>query len=263
MAEVCKTHDVISFETEEGIEAGQRLWLCRRAAFGAMARLDTDVYIVDGCVPRTQLPEALRRVDGYRRALRSADRQRGARRRRQPAPVDSLQQAPAPATSNGCWRPGREILEACVELGGSITGEHGVGMEKQNEMTLMFTPTELQVMRRIKLAHDPDDLCNPKKIFPLMHAGRGRLMTPSPTALHNRLTALLGAENAWMDEPAIAGYRCGVAASGGRGGAVYGRAGRRASGTRIARKAGRGTVGTWHADAPGIAAGRIRRGSVA
>ena len=62
---------------------------------------------------------------------------------------------------------GREILEACVELGGSITGEHGVGMEKQNEMTLMFTPAELQVMRRIKLVHDPDDLCNPKKIFPL------------------------------------------------------------------------------------------------
>ncbi len=55
----------------------------------------------------------------------------------------------------------------CVELGGSITGEHGVGVEKQEEMPLMYTETELDVMRRIKLAHDPADLCNPKKIFPL------------------------------------------------------------------------------------------------
>jgi glycolate oxidase len=52
-------------------------------------------------------------------------------------------------------------------LGGSITGEHGVGIEKQEEMRLMYTDTELEVMRRIKLAHDPADLCNPKKIFPL------------------------------------------------------------------------------------------------
>ena len=62
---------------------------------------------------------------------------------------------------------GRDILALCVELGGSITGEHGVGMEKQNEMPLMFSPTDLEVMRRIKLAHDPADLCNPRKIFPL------------------------------------------------------------------------------------------------
>ena len=60
----------------------------------------------------------------------------------------------------------------CVELGGSITGEHGVGLEKQNDMPLMFSDTELEVMRRIKLAHDAADLCNPKKIFPLsMWAG--------------------------------------------------------------------------------------------
>lgn len=55
----------------------------------------------------------------------------------------------------------------CVELGGSITGEHGVGMEKQNDMPLMFSDVDLEVMRRIKRAHDPHDLCNPRKIFPL------------------------------------------------------------------------------------------------
>ena len=166
VADICKAHEVISFETEEGIEAGQRLWLCRRAAFGAMARLDTDVYIVDGCVPRTRLPEALRRVTAIaeRYSLPIVNVAHAGDGNLHPSiPFNRRREGDI----DRVLKAGREILEACVELGGSITGEHGVGMEKQNEMTLMFTPTELQVMRRIKLAHDPDDLCNPRKIFPL------------------------------------------------------------------------------------------------
>ena len=166
VAEVCRKHDVISIESEEGIEAGQRLWLCRRAAFGAMARLDTDVYIVDGCVPRTLLPEALRRVTAIaeRYDLPIVNVAHAGDGNLHPSIPFNRRRA---GDIDRVLKAGREILEACVELGGSITGEHGVGMEKQNEMTLMFTPTELQVMRRIKLAHDPDDLCNPRKIFPL------------------------------------------------------------------------------------------------
>jgi glycolate oxidase len=72
----------------------------------------------------------------------------------------------APGETDRVLQAGREILQVCVELGGSITGEHGVGVEKQNEMPLMFSDIELEVMRRLKLAHDPADLCNPHKIFP-------------------------------------------------------------------------------------------------
>jgi glycolate oxidase len=166
VAEICQAHDVISIDTADSAEASARLWLSRRAAFGAMARLGTHCYIVDGCVPRTLLPEALRRVMaiGERHGLHIANLAHAGDGNLHPAiPFNKRE----PGATERVLQAGREILEACVELGGSITGEHGVGMEKQNDMCLMFSATDLEVMHRIKLAHDPADLCNPKKIFPL------------------------------------------------------------------------------------------------
>lgn len=166
IAAFCREHDVISIETAESAEAAARLWLSRRAAFGAMARLGSHCYIVDGCVPRTKLPEALRRVTaiGARYNLRIANLAHAGDGNLHPAiPFNKHD----PRETALVLQAGRDILEVCVELGGSITGEHGVGMEKQNDMPLMFSSTDLEVMRRIKLAHDPADLCNPKKIFPL------------------------------------------------------------------------------------------------
>ena len=162
----CREHDVISLDTAESAEAAARLWLSRRAAFGAMARLGSHCYIVDGCVPRTKLPEALRRVTavGARYNLRIANLAHAGDGNLHPAiPFNKHD----PRETALVLQAGRDILAVCVELGGSITGEHGVGMEKQNDMPLMFSPIDLEVMRRIKLAHDPADLCNPKKIFPL------------------------------------------------------------------------------------------------
>jgi len=162
----CREHEVIAIETAESAEAAARLWLSRRAAFGAMARLGSHCYIVDGCVPRTRLPEALRRVlaigAGYN--LRIANLAHAGDGNLHPAiPFNKHD----PRETALVLQAGRDILAVCVELGGSITGEHGVGMEKQNDMPLMFSPTDLEVMYRIKLAHDPADLCNPRKIFPL------------------------------------------------------------------------------------------------
>jgi len=162
----CREHEVIAIETAESAEAAARLWLSRRAAFGAMARLGSHCYIVDGCVPRTRLPEALRRVlaIGARYNLRIANLAHAGDGNLHPAiPFNKHD----PRETALVLQAGRDILAVCVELGGSITGEHGVGMEKQNDMPLMFSPTDLEVMYRIKLAHDPDDLCNPRKIFPL------------------------------------------------------------------------------------------------
>jgi glycolate oxidase len=166
VAEICKANDVISIETAETAEDSARVWLSRRAAFGAMARLDTHCYIVDGCVPRTKLPEALRRVVaiGERHGLPIVNLAHAGDGNLHPGLPFNKER---PGETERVLQAGRDILKVCVELGGSITGEHGVGIEKQEEMPLMFTPTELEVMRRIKLAHDPADLCNPKKIFPL------------------------------------------------------------------------------------------------
>jgi glycolate oxidase len=166
VAQMCKANDVISIATAKTAEESARLWLSRRSAFGAMARLATDCYIVDGCVPRTRLPEALRRVSaiGARHGLQIVNLAHAGDGNLHPGIPFNKQ---APGETERVLQAGREILEVCVELGGSITGEHGVGIEKQNDMPLMFSDTELEVMRRIKLAHDPADLCNPKKIFPL------------------------------------------------------------------------------------------------
>ncbi|MGE3535885.1 MAG: FAD-binding oxidoreductase [Candidatus Tectimicrobiota bacterium] len=166
VAALCREHDVISIETAETAAAAARLWLSRRAAFGAMARLASDCYIVDGCVPRTQLPEALRRVSaiGVRYGLRIANMAHAGDGNLHPCiPFHKRD----PEETARVLQAGHDILAVCVELGGSITGEHGVGMEKQEAMPLMFSDTDLEVMRRIKLAHDPADLCNPRKIFPL------------------------------------------------------------------------------------------------
>jgi len=166
IAAFCREHDVISIETAETAAAAARVWLSRRAAFGAMARLASHCYIVDGCVPRTKLPEALRRVTaiGAQYGLRIANIAHAGDGNLHPSIPFNRHD---PRETAIVLQAGRDILALCVELGGSITGEHGVGMEKQNEMPLMFSPTDLEVMRRIKLAHDPADLCNPKKIFPL------------------------------------------------------------------------------------------------
>ncbi len=166
IAQRCKANDVISIETAATAEESARLWLSRRAAFGAMARLATHSYIVDGCVPRTKLPEALRRVYaiGARHGLAIVNLAHAGDGNLHPSIPFNMRQE---GETEKVLQAGREILEVCVELGGSITGEHGVGVEKQNEMPLMFSDRELEVMRRIKLAHDPVDLCNPKKIFPL------------------------------------------------------------------------------------------------
>jgi len=166
VAQICKANDVISIATAQTAEDSARLWLSRRAAFGALARLATHAYIVDGCVPRTRLPEALRRVSaiGAHYGLQIANLAHAGDGNLHPSIPFNKER---PGETERVLQAGRDILEVCVALGGSITGEHGVGIEKQNDMPLMFSATDLEVMRRIKLAHDPADLCNPKKIFPL------------------------------------------------------------------------------------------------
>jgi glycolate oxidase len=143
-----------------------RLWAGRKGAFAAMGRLSADYYVQDGVIPRTRLPEILRHCadvgarygfrianvfhagDGNLHPLILFDGSKG-----QPE-VDRVKQA------------GREILEACLDVGGSITGEHGVGMEKDCFLPLQYSPTDLAAMRRVRDAFDPEGLSNPGKIFP-------------------------------------------------------------------------------------------------
>jgi len=143
----------------------QRFWRARKGAFGAMGRLAPDLYVHDAVVPRTKLPEVLARVCeiGDRHGLRLSNvfhagdgnlHPNISFDRRDP---DELRRVLA---------AGEEILRACVEAGGVISGEHGIGTEKQDFMGLVFGEDDLAAMRRLRDAFDPALRCNPGKIFP-------------------------------------------------------------------------------------------------
>jgi glycolate dehydrogenase FAD-linked subunit len=165
IADICQRHAVVEIRTATTAEEAARIWLSRRAAYGALARLAPTCYIVDGCVPRTKLPEALARtIDiGTRYGLMVANIAHAGDGNLHPAIPFDINDPDACQRVMAC---GRDILRMCADLGGTITGEHGVGIEKQNEMPFVFSPTDLAVMHRVKAVIDPDNLCNPGKIFP-------------------------------------------------------------------------------------------------
>ncbi|HSF32763.1 MAG TPA: FAD-linked oxidase C-terminal domain-containing protein [Candidatus Tectomicrobia bacterium] len=165
VADICQQHSVVEVRTATTAEEATRLWLSRRAAYGALARLAPTCYIVDGCVPRTKLPEALARtIDlGTRYGLTIANIAHAGDGNLHPSIPFDINDPDACRRVMAC---GREILRMCADLGGTITGEHGVGIEKQNEMPFVFSPTDLAVMHRVKEVIDPENLCNPGKIFP-------------------------------------------------------------------------------------------------
>ncbi len=142
-----------------------RFWRARKGAFGAMGRLAPDLYVHDAVVPRTALPEVLAKVceigDRHRLTLSNVFHAGDGNLhpnisfdRRDP---DELARVLA---------AGKEILETCVAAGGVITGEHGVGTEKQEFITLVFGEGDLDAMKRLRATFDPDRVCNPGKIFP-------------------------------------------------------------------------------------------------
>ncbi|GIW44909.1 MAG: lactate dehydrogenase [Candidatus Binatia bacterium] len=141
------------------------LWKSRKRAFGAVGRLAPNYCTQDGVVPRTRLPEILRRIAavGQRYGLRIGNVFHAGDGNIHPIILfdernrDEVERVIA---------AGREILAACVELGGSLTGEHGIGVEKVQQMPLLFSPQDLLVMRALRQAFDPDERCNPGKIFP-------------------------------------------------------------------------------------------------
>ena len=144
-------------------------WRARKGAFGAMGRLAPDLYVHDAVVPRASLPEVLEEIcaigDRYRLTLSNVFHAGDGNLhpnisfdRRDP---DELARVIA---------AGKEMLELCVRVGGVLTGEHGVGMEKRDYMGLLFTSEDLEAMRRLRDAFNPDGVCNPGKVFPTTRA---------------------------------------------------------------------------------------------
>ncbi|MBI3667165.1 MAG: FAD-binding protein [Acidobacteria bacterium] len=176
--EVCRLNGAREVRTAR--TAGERdlLWKGRKNAFGAIGRVSPSYYVQDGVVPRTRIAETLRFIyrvsekhgltisnifhagDGNMHPIILFDYHRREE-------LDRTKQA------------GAEILEFCISVGGSITGEHGVGMEKNEMMPLLFPPASLEMMARLKNVFNPDNRLNPGKLLP---TGKGCLeIRPMPS----------------------------------------------------------------------------------
>jgi glycolate oxidase subunit GlcD len=142
-----------------------RFWKARKGAFGAMGRLAPDLYVHDAVVPRPKLPEVLAKICaiGDRHRLRLSNVFHAGDGNLHPNISFDRRDADELAR---VLAAGEEILRTCVEAGGAISGEHGIGTEKQDFMSLLFGPADLDAMRRLRDAFDPDHACNPGKVFP-------------------------------------------------------------------------------------------------
>lgn len=146
-------------------EERERLWAGRKAALGALGRLAPHFYILDGVVPRTKLPQIMHQVYEIcrRYGLQVANVLHAGDGNLHP---NILFNESDPEAVRRVVECAAEILKACVEVGGSISGEHGIGYEKRNYMPWIFSRDDLEVMRLLKEAWDPRYLLNPQKIFP-------------------------------------------------------------------------------------------------
>ena len=143
----------------------QLLWKGRKSAFGAYGRISPAYMVMDGVIPRTKLPYVLQRVGEISEAhgLRIGNVFHAGDGNLHP---NILYDPRKPGEEARVVAAGGEILKVCAEVGGSITGEHGIGLEKIDYMHFIFSEADLACMQRVKEAFNPAGLCNPGKIFP-------------------------------------------------------------------------------------------------
>jgi len=162
---VCRTNGARELRVARDDGERATLWKCRKRAFGAIGRLAPNYCTQDGVVPRTRVPDILRAIAAAaeRHRLRVANVFHAGDGNIHPILLFDERDRDEVAR---VLAAGREILEACVALGGSITGEHGIGVEKIGQMPLLFGPDDLRAMTQLRAVFDPEGRANPHKIFP-------------------------------------------------------------------------------------------------
>ena len=161
---ICRECGAFELRIATDEQARALLWKGRKSAFAAMGRVATDYYVQDGVVPRTRLPEVLRRIEELsdEHGLRVGNVFHAGDGNLHPL---VLYDAEAGETERA-RDLAEAILAACLEAGGSLTGEHGVGLDKACSMPQMFSERDLEVFARVRRAFDPEGLCNPGKVIP-------------------------------------------------------------------------------------------------
>ena len=163
---LCQPFDPISLKVSQSPEESLAIWKGRKGAFGAIGRLSPDYLCMDGTIPTSRLPEVLRRMAEMSEqcGLKVANIFHAGDGNLHPLIMFDANDADS---FHRAEKFGADILRLCVEVGGCLTGEHGVGIEKRDLMNVQFNPFELDQMRQLKAAFDPDWLLNPGKVFPL------------------------------------------------------------------------------------------------
>jgi glycolate oxidase len=163
--DICRRAGAIAIEIAQNDEQRLRIWKGRKAAFAAMGRVSPNYYVQDGVVPRTRLPEVLERIRALeaRSGLRIGNVFHAGDGNLHPL---ICYDESIPGQSDLAADVAGEILTYCVEAGGSITGEHGVGADKRDSMPRMFSDVDLGAMQTVRDAIDPQRLCNPGKVLP-------------------------------------------------------------------------------------------------
>jgi len=163
--QIVRARGAVSIEVAASSEHRARIWRGRKAAFAAMGRVSPSYYVQDGVVPRSRLPEVLHRIRALeaRSGLRIANVFHAGDGNLHPLICydDSV-----PGQTDLAASVASEILTYCLDAGGSLSGEHGIGADKSAYMSSMFAEDDLAMMMRVRAAFDPHGLCNPRKLFP-------------------------------------------------------------------------------------------------
>jgi len=166
VADVCRRHNAREVRVARDAKERDLLWKGRKNAFGAVGRFSTTYYVQDGVIPRTKLPQTLRRITeiGEKYGYQIGNIFHAGDGNLHPL---ILFDARSEKQLRGAVAAADEIIEFCVQMGGAITGEHGVGMEKDRLMPLIFNENDLEVMRRVRDAFNPTGILNPDKVLPM------------------------------------------------------------------------------------------------
>ncbi|RKF16130.1 FAD-binding protein [Roseovarius spongiae] len=163
--QIARRHDPVELRESGSEEESAAIWLGRKSAFGAMGQIG-DYMCLDGTIPVSELPRVLRRISEMSEefGLRVGNVFHAGDGNMHPL---ILYDANKPGDLETCEAFGAEILKLCVEVGGCLTGEHGVGVEKRDLMAHQYTPDDLEAQMAVKDVFDPKWLLNPAKVFPL------------------------------------------------------------------------------------------------
>jgi len=192
ISEICRRNQAYEVRVAKNDQERAQLWLGRKGAFGAMGRVSPDMIVMDAVIPRTRLPDVLAEVDRLSElhGLAVANVFHAGDGNLHPL---ILFDSRYPDQVERIHKLGEAIMRVCVDAGGALSGEHGIGIEKKEFMGLIFNDTDLDVMGDVKSVFNPTAMLNPSKIFPSRHACSeiGRSTTTSTAAIGKRVEAML------------------------------------------------------------------------